>query len=339
MKQKYVWFAFLISLFTLVPYRIYQRVVLGQNAGKIFGIGTNDLGIIATFIVFVLLIIIMTNLLKDSNVIKLKKNKLTGLLGLVSGLGVLISSFAELMHTIPLLIENKGQLTTNRGLTQHRENEVKEFINSQISVQTITIVAAVLGIVGFVGLVFLAMMSFYGESKYSKFRLISLFPTVWAVAYLIEIYIARTSLVAERVDLFDIISCALLMMFLFTQAKFFVKIKDPKLNKRLLQYGLLAVCSMLVYSIPSLANLISTGTLTPVVFWKHLSNIILALYITMFLLDLRSNVEEFIETNKEVSENEVEEQSVLEAQENEPAVDVEMFHVNDMIDKLEGIYT
>lgn len=349
MKQKYIWITFFLSILVLVPFRIYQIVVLGQSAGRIFGIGSSDVGILSVFVVFVLLLITMIKFSKDSNVgVSLKKSMLTGIFGIVSGIMILVSSLTQLMDTIPLLNENKSQISSLSGANLGRQKETLEFLKSQISAQNFTIARCIIGILACVGLFVFGLSSIKGKNKLDKYRLSSILPSIWAIAVVIENFTARSNLVLEHVDLFDIISFVSMMLFFYAQAKFFADFNDATLNKKLFLFGFIAVTSMLTYNISNIVNLFSLGNVTLTKVCQYASGILIAIYIVLFLFSVRDsrlpeseqslNDTKLPEDQNKVNQN-IEEGVDQIASGSACSVDVDMIHVNDMIDKMSEFYT
>lgn len=347
MKQKYIWITFLLSILVLVPFRIYQRIVLGQSAGRIFGIGSSDVGILIVFIVFVLLLITMTKFLKDSDVgISLRKSMLAGTFGIISGIMILVSSLIQLMETIPLWNEIKVKISS--GSIYGESKEKMEFLKNQVSAQNFTIARCVLGILVCAGLFVFGLSSIKGKNKLDKYRLLSVLPSIWSIAVVLENFTARSSLVLEYVDLFDIISFVSMMLFFYVQAKFFADLNEVTLSRKLFLFGFIAVTSMLTYNIPNVVELFSINDFNAARMTHYLSGILLAVYIVLFLFSVKDHSlikdgQSLSEKPSESREDEIN-QDVIDdvgqiASGSACSVDVDMIHVNDMIDKMSEFYT
>lgn len=348
MKQKYAWVVFIISILTLVPFRIYQKVVLNQNLSSFFGIKKVDFGVVVTFLVFVLIINTMIFISKNSSYeIKIRKNISTGVLAMASGILVLVSSMCVAANTFNLWNENKELLSALQ-----KTNDVSaEFVKAEISVQTITLIRCTLGILVFACFVAMFMSSLKGVNLFRNREVLSLFPTIWAILKVVEILMARLSAVSQNSDIFAMIEAICLLMFLFVQAKVFAHVEDEKKNKKLFSFGFMAVISMAVYNMSSLAYLFHSESASFVELISYITNLVLAVYIVFFLIDASRPAleveQEFMdvvsnENEKSLSEEAVREEvnedlpSTENVEGDKISVDEEMIHVNDMIDKIEN---
>lgn len=136
------------------------------------------------------------------------------------------------------------------------------------------------------GLVFLASAYDFASGTQKLFRhpLFALLPSIWGCVYLIMLFITYAAVANSFSGIYNTSTAALLLLFLFSQAKFITGIESEKSGKRIFIFGIPAAFLALITGISSCIVYFSgKGAPDILPIGLQMLNILMGVYIISFL--------------------------------------------------------
>lgn len=255
MKLKYSWIVFILSAILLIPVKLYSAIT-----GSDFTIGnmpssTSSSTFITVTIILVLVIIIMSLIPKNvSSNITMPKNIFCGVIALLSGIAMIISGILNLLSLLYSM-------------------------DTKIFFFGITI------ILSGIAFIFISSIHLTGKNIFVPTPLLALLPTIWACVRLAVLFLYNSSIDNGKVDTFDIISSAFLILFFFSQSKIMAYIPGSKLVQKLFAFGLPYVLMSMLYNFPLICTITSINDFSTM----YVVDMLLVLYIISLLITLSSH--------------------------------------------------
>ena len=124
------------------------------------------------------------------------------------------------------------------------------------------LIYCILTLFGGAVLLFESCISFTGHNSIERIPVLSLAVPLWGCARLISLFMTYTKVSIQCTEMFDIISVALLVLFLFYQSMFFAQINQSTDAKKLTIYGLAFIMSAVVVTADLVIKKTYSGELT-----------------------------------------------------------------------------
>lgn len=123
-----------------------------------------------------------------------------------------------------------------------------------------------------------------GTEKLRKHPVFALFPSIWGCMYLIMLFITYAAVVNSFSGIYNTCTAALLLLFMFSQAKFITGIENEKSGRRIFTFGIPAAFFALTVGISSCIVYFSgKGTSDTLPIGLQMLNILMGIYIISFL--------------------------------------------------------
>lgn len=127
-----------------------------------------------------------------------------------------------------------------------------------------------------------------GETVLHRHPLLALLSSVWGCLGLITLFVNYAATVNRFENVYHTCTVAFLLLFLFSQAKLLSGIDQEKGGKLIYSYGFAAVILALSDAVPNLVRYFSgKSTLGMFPIGLHMANVVLAVYILIYLSTLR----------------------------------------------------
>ena len=142
-----------------------------------------------------------------------------------------------------------------------------------------------------IAFIFISSIHLTGKNIFVPTPLLALLPTIWACVRLAVLFLYYSSIDNGKVDKFDIISSAFLILFFFSQSKIMAYIPGSKLVQKLFAFGLPYVLMSMLYNFPLICTITSINDFSTM----YVVDILLLLYIISLLITLSSH--KYIDSN------------------------------------------
>ncbi len=271
MKIKTSWVLFFLSLITILPLRIYQRLfALDIHMG--FSVkGDISLQILlGALVVFTLLVVWLCSKDKKAPALYLKKpNFMAGLFGFFLAVSVGMESVMTLSGSPDL-----------SGIT--------------VEVTTSKTILGIAGIIAALAFLILSIDAFRGGNTFEKHPYLSLLLPLWGLVRLTVSFIQFNTETGNE-NMFDSFAMIACLLFLYSQSRLLVGIEQRKTLKSSFSFGFLTVLTCLMAIVPrylgyalihyfpseGISNQIFETGLTP-----YPTDLFFALYVFAFLVGL-----------------------------------------------------
>lgn len=222
MKTKISWIFFVISLFTIVPVKLYSTINnLGWERNPIFAI-----------IILILFLLCGIPLYVFKDVIEFPQLKKHFLLAIVSSFTALSFLWGTLARVIDTDVLNDN---TNYFL-----------------------IISILCLLSAVTFVFIAISFFTGKNMFMKGQFFIFPPILWCGMSMISFLSASDN----SVDPYNVLLKSCMLMFLLYQSQVFVTSTDKNTTRRLFMFGLPTVISVIMYNVPLIISLVKSQALS-----------------------------------------------------------------------------
>ena len=277
MNNKNAWIVFTVALLITLPTRIYQVLFLVDQDTGFYTDGIRTTAFVSAGLAAGVLLLIAMCFMDKSEKPRYSpiRSVPAAVVGTLAGLGII------LQYAVGIFTAAAPQ------------NSIP------------SIILALLGI-GAGAVFILTSYNFAtGSNTFEERPLLALIPSVWGCASLVSLFITYVAVVNVSENIYDTFTVIFLLLFLFAQAKMFARIDDEKSGKLIYMFGFPAALLALVTGIPGtvmvLGNISHTSTfpagLYPV-------NVLLALYVVLFMVHYSHLKADKPETADETSEAE-----------------------------------
>ena len=282
MKTKHLFIPFVFSIIATIICRVFQ--ILNPINVQIFEI-------ICFFIALTSLVISSIMLRTTKNItsnLQIKKSLIVTVFSMIASLLIIIDSFVRLINYITLY----------RDIMQ-------------LSI-------GIFGILSGITFVIIAISFYKGENHFNSKKIITLFPCVWGILRLLELFFIYNIVSNNPWEMSDNISMMILLAFFLNLARGFAEIKNDKKIKRLLLWGFSFSAFVFIYSSNKLLAYTKTyANFEFDSFITYLTDLILGIFVIVFLINIKTN-----KTESDESENMQEELDNNEANQNEIDSDI-----------------
>lgn len=216
MKMKYLWIPALI--FGLIGGAAKIGDTVFNLNGEGFFLSSSACNTI--FVVSILIILIIGGIMNISDknkslTVSVKKDALCGIFGFIASVALIGTGVMQLLS-----IGSASSLASNFFM-------------------------CLLNLFGGAVLLYESCIAFTGHNSMKNLPVLPLILPIWASGRFIALFIEYSKVSIKATEMFDIISVALLMLFLFYQAMFFAEISDTTALKKTSLYGTaFAVCGL-----------------------------------------------------------------------------------------------
>lgn len=281
MKKKRVWIILAVSLAAALPAIIYVMMNFLDAKTGFYSDGGIKAGIISIFIAAAAVLMAVLSYTDSAEAAyKPINNALTAAFCALTGVFILVQSISA--------------FTALGGFSAS------------------TAAYCVFSVFGFpAGVVFLsaAYDSASGTQKLSKHPIFALLPSIWGCMYLIMLFITYAAVVNSFSGIYNTCTAAILLLFMFSQAKFITGIESEKSGRRIFIFGIPAAFLALTTGISNCIVYFSgKGTSDILPIGLQMLNILMGVYIISFLAAQKHS-------GLQISGDE--KQSAVEPQENE----------------------
>lgn len=259
--MKRVWIALAAVLAVLLPARLYTVMALAAARTGLYDL-QNEWKVIAVAIAAacgVLLLMVLSAGLKSIKIPSVPMQNIgAALLAALTGLFTAGQSLAVLV--VPSGEENRGM----------------------------EIVFSVFGLLAAAAFLAAAYDFASGSSLLRKHPLAGLLPSVWGCLGLISLFVNYAATVNRMENVYNTFTVALLLLFLFSQAKFMAGMEVEKSGRQIMFFGPAGAALAFLTAVPACVRYFSGKAaigLFPV--GIHLLNIVMAVYILVYLAAVR----------------------------------------------------
>jgi hypothetical protein len=194
----------------------------------------------------------------------------TAVFGILAGLGLVVESVFGLMDG------NSGQI------------------------HTMYMILSLVGIL--TGIVF--MLTAYdfsvGENRFAKYPALALVPPIWGCAALVALFITYVAVANVAENIYNTFTVIFLLLFLFAQAKLLAGVESQNSSRLVYVFGLPAILFSLVTGISGVVSyFIGARQIGYFPVGLHFVNVLLTLYIFVFLLAVRKLPDEELPADEE----------------------------------------
>ncbi|MCH5297892.1 MAG: hypothetical protein J1E85_09505 [Ruminococcus sp.] len=258
---------------SLIPFIPITLLMIACKLASLFGLDSDGLfwgmsGMTLTYIVigitlFLFVVCFVINIFdrKTAQVYAVKKNPITGILAILSGVSVVASSIFGVV--------------SNQSETEY---------------YVMTLITAALSIPTAIALIAMSKVHFSGKSTVSSISLLYVFPSLWGCAELVTEFMNSTKVSISATDMTALFCYVFLTLYLFSYSMIVSKIKGRHPVKACFIYGLPAAAVSItfgIYEILYASRAVENLGLSTILVGAEF--LILGLYATSFLFEMSRN--------------------------------------------------
>ena len=256
---------------SVIPFILVVLLMTGLKLMSVFGLdsnglflGMNKMGItyaviglsLALFLVCVLINIFDK---KTAPVYPVKKNPVSAVLAVLSGLAVAGSSIVSLLNST---------------------------VNSEYYLMTL--ICALLSIPAGIALIMMSKVHFSGKTTVSGISMLYVFPSLWGCAELVSEFLVATKVSISASDMTSLFCYIFITLYFFSHSMILSRIKGRNPVKACFIYGLPAIAISLAYGLYVIfTSLIEGIEITQILLGCEF--IIVALYLISFIIEMTFN--------------------------------------------------
>lgn len=259
MKTKYSIIPFIPAVIAAVGLKIMSMFAVDGN-GLLFGMnksGINYFIIGITLGLFAVCVLINLFDRRTAPVYPVKKNYVSGVLAVVSGIAIVGSSFLTLINTTPGNTDN----------------------------YFLSIIVALFSIPAAVAMIMISKVHFSGKSTVSNASMFFVFPALWGCSELVSEFLAATKVSISASDMTPLFCYIFITLYLFSSSMVVSRVKGRNPVKACFIYGMPAAAVSLAYGVGAVltSSVENTGISALV---NGLMFIIIGVYIVSFSVEM-----------------------------------------------------
>ncbi len=256
---------------SVIPFILAALSMTGLKLMSIFGLdsnglflGMNKMGITYAVIglslaLFLLCILINIFDKKTAPVYPVKKNPVSGILAVLSGIAVAGSSIVSLLNST---------------------------VNSEYYLMTL--ICALLSIPAGIALIMMSKVHFSGKTTVSGISVLFVFPSLWGCAELVSEFLVATKVSISASDMTSLFCYIFITLYFFSHSMILSRIKGRNPVKACFIYGLPAIAISFSYGLYVIFTSLVEGTeITQILLGCEF--IIIALYLISFIIEMTFN--------------------------------------------------
>lgn len=259
MKTKYSIIPFIPAVIAAVGLKIMSMFAVDGN-GLLFGMnksGINYFVIGITLGLFAVCVLINLFDRKTAPVYPVKRNYISGVLAVVSGIAIVGSSFLTLVNTTPGNTDN----------------------------YLLSIIVALFSIPAAIAMIMISKVHFSGKSTVSNASMFFVFPALWGCSELVSEFLAATKVSISASDMTPLFCYIFITLYLFSSSMVVSRVKGRNPVKACFIYGMPAAAVSLAYGVGAVltSSVENTGISALV---NGLMFIIIGAYIVSFSVEM-----------------------------------------------------
>ncbi len=132
---------------------------------------------------------------------------------------------------------------------------------------------------------------FTGNNSIAKVPVVALAVPIWSCTRLMTLFISYSTVSVQSTEMLDIISVALMLMFMFYQASYFAELGKPGVIKSLAVYGMTFIMSAAVVTVDLIIKKTYSGEMTVNNILDYVCDIALCVYAVALILSVFKSAE------------------------------------------------